>query len=128
MSNKKELVKRIKQKKDNMNDLFDQIQADLTKEHLFNPMLLEFCKEMFVNDAPMDVAATEEKLKNMENILEDTKKLIKEYNALRQYKIQLKSLKEAGNIKKERAEKRKRDEEDEEEKALAGPSIPKQII
>ena len=40
-------------------------------------MVLEFCKEMFVNDAPMDVAATEEKLKNKENILEDTKKLIK---------------------------------------------------
>ena len=63
----------------------------------------------------------------MENILQDTRKLIKEYNGLHQYKMQLKSLKEAGNIKKERAEKRKRDEEDEEENALAGPSMPKQI-
>ena len=53
--------------------------------------------------------------------------MIKEYNTLRDYKIKLKSLKEAGNIKKERSEKRKRDEEDEEEEALAGPSITKQI-
>ena len=101
MSNKKELMKRIKTKKEKMNDLFDQIEADLTKEHLLHPMFLEFCREMFVNDAPLDLVVTEEKLKIMENILEDTKKLIKEYNALRRYKIQLKSLKEAGNIKNE---------------------------
>ena len=128
MSNKKELMKRINQKKEKMNDLYAQIQADSTKEHLFRPKLWDFCKEMFVSEAPLDVAVLERNLKNMENILQDTRKLIKEYNGLRQYKMQLKSLKEAGNIKKERAEKRKRDEEDEEEKALAGPSIPKQII
>ena len=108
--------------------MLDQIEADLTKEHLLHPMFLEFCRAMFVNEAPVDVAASEEKLKNMENILQDARKLIKEYNTLRQYKIQLKSLKENGNIKKERAAKRKRDEEDEEEEALAGPSIPKQIF
>ena len=77
MSTKKELVKRIKQKKENMNNLFDQIQADLTKEHLFNPMFLEFCKQLFVNDAPLDVAMTEEKLKNMANIIRDTRTFIK---------------------------------------------------
>ena len=48
-----------------MNDLFDQTQADLTKEHLFYPML-----------APVDVTVIREKLKNMENILRDTQKLI----------------------------------------------------
>ena len=74
MSNKKELVKRIQQKKEKMNDFFDKNQADLTKEHLFHPMFLEFQKEMFVSEAPIDLAVTEEKLKNMENILEDTKK------------------------------------------------------
>ena len=93
-----------------MKGLFDQNQADLTKEHLFHPLLLEFRREMFVNEDPVDVAVTEEKLKNMENFLRDTKKLMKEYNVLRQHKIELKSLKETGNIKKERADKRKRDE------------------
>ena len=85
-------------------------------------------KKMFVSEAPLDVAVLERNLKNMENILQDTRKLIKEYNTLRQYKIQLKSLKETGDIRKERAEKRKRDQEDEDEKALAGPSLPKQLI
>ena len=127
MSTKKELVKSKNQKKEKMNDLYAQIQADSTKEHLSCPTLWDFCKEMFVSEAPLDVAVLERNLKNMENILQDTRKLIKEYNGLRQYKMQLKSLKEAGNIKKERAEKRKRDEEDEEENALAGPSMPKQI-
>ena len=83
---------------------------------------------MLVNDAPLDVAMTGEKLKNMENIPRDKQKLMKEYNTLRQYEIQLKSLKETGNIKKERAVKRKLDEEDQEEDALAGPSIPNQSI
>ena len=82
---------------------------------------------MFVSEAPLDVAVTEEKLKNMENIIPDTRNIIKEYNTSRGYKIDLKSLKDAGNIKKERADKRKRDEEEEEEEALAGPSIAKQV-
>ena len=90
-------------------------------------MFLEFCREMFVNEAPVDVAVTEEKLKNMENIPRDTRKLIEAYNTLRQYKIELKSLKETGNIKKERADKRKQDEKVEEEEFLAGPSIAKQF-
>ena len=63
----------------------------------------------------------------MENIIRDTRKFIEEYNTLRGYKIDLKSLKDAGYNKKERTEKRKRDEEEEEEEALAGPSIAKQI-
>ena len=125
MSTKKELVKIINQKKEKMNDLFDQIEADLTKEHLLHPMFLELCRAKFVNEAPVDVAVTEEKIKNMKNILRDTRKFVKEYNTLRGYKTDLKSLKEAGNTKKERAGKRKRDEEEEE--ALAGPSIAKQI-
>ena len=112
MSNKKELMKRIQQKKENMNDLLDQIQADLTKDHLFHPKFLDFCKEILVNDAPLDVAMTGEKLKYMGNILRDTQKLMKEYNTLRQYRIQLKSPKETGNTKNEQAAKRKLDEED----------------
>ena len=63
----------------------------------------------------------------MENIIGDSRKIIiKEYNTLHGYKIDLKSLKDAGNIKKERADKQKRDEEEEDE-ALTGPSIAEQI-
>ena len=72
MSNKQELVKRINQKKEKSNDLYAQFQADSTKEHLFHPKLWDFCKEMFVSEAPLDVAVLERNLKNMENILQDT--------------------------------------------------------
>ena len=98
MSEKQELVERTKQKNENKNELGDQTQSGLTKEHLCHHMFLMHLREKIVKDGPTVMAATVEKLNYMESILRDRRKLVKKQHFI-SFKNPVKITEETGNRK-----------------------------